>query len=663
VYCNLTAMAALTAFVHGTQPAHSVRCTPAGLNRHQKRLPAGSARMGASRPGARAAASVVAVTAVGLSRPKATARSIRRQARLVRRYAAEEDEDLADDMDGAMCSIWLDADNRSIAKELLATPAGALLDNVQTLRGEQVRGCRKRAKQVATLGPASSSEEMIEQLFLCGVDVFRLNFSHGEYDEKTELVEKIRKLEARYMHPICILADMQGPKQRCGKFEDPDGVELQNGQSFRFDMDPALGTESRAQLPHPEILKALMPGKTLLLDDGKIRMRVVKKGCTWQGKDMDLSDGSQLPSDDVLECPPYIECEVTVAGRLGARKGVNTPDVLLEMSPITPKDKKDIAFACQSDVDWIAMSFVQKHEDMEELRRLVKEMDGPQPKLLAKIEKPSAVEDIDQILASCDGIMVARGDLGVEMSPEEVPFVQKELITKARQAGKPVIVATQMLESMISNPMPTRAECSDVANAILDGCDAVMLSGESAVGKYPAECVAMQRRVIENAERQLNTLPIRSASEQAMAPSEATLASASALAKNVHAKALVVYTATGRSAQLLVQEQPGVPIIAVCPCLETARWLSMLRGVYATSDPSTQELASRVETEGAYTVRFNEGVEVACRLARERGLAAKEEDWVVVVARLPLFSKGPLNTIRMAKAEGPSVADGYGPEQ
>ncbi|CAE8647933.1 unnamed protein product, partial [Polarella glacialis] len=259
----------------------------------------------------------------------------------------------------------------------------------------------------------------IERLFLCGVDMFRLNFSHGEHSEKTELIEKIRRIEARYMHPIGILADMQGPKQRCGKFEDPEGVELVAGQTFRFDLDAALGDTRRVQLPHPEILLALEPGRSLLLDDGKLRMRVLEAGCTLEGKDLVLKSQNDRPSNDVESCPPFVVCRVEVGGRLGAKKGVNTPDVLLAMSPITPKDRVDIKFACQSDVDWIAMSFVQRHEDMLELRKLVKEEGGSSIKLLAKIEKPAAVKDLVNILEACDGVMVARGDLGVEMNPEQ----------------------------------------------------------------------------------------------------------------------------------------------------------------------------------------------------------------------------------------------------
>lgn len=581
-------------------------------------------------------------------------------------------EEEYDEADGHVCSIWIDPPDEGtvIAEELLAASWAQYMDKVVTMAGPPVRRCQKGTKQVATLGPACSDPAMLERIFLCGVDVFRLNFSHGEHSEKTELIRRIRNLEAKYKHPICILADMQGPKQRCGKFADPAGTELVSGQRFRFDLDPAPGDNARVQLPHPEILRALDASKTLLLDDGKIRMRVQAQGCTWQGKDMILEDPNGRPSDSLEECPPFIECEVEVGGRLGARKGVNTPDVVLAISPITQKDRVDIEFACRSDVDWIALSFVQQHSDMVELRKLVASIEGSRPKLLAKIEKPSAVHDLDRILEESDGVMVARGDLGVEMNPEEVPFVQKSIINSARAAGKPVIVATQMLESMISSPSPTRAECSDVANAILDGCDAVMLSGETAVGQYPTECVEMQRRVVESAERPRQVphpevgwgqIVKPTAMPLMLDPKNAMVASAATLAQGIGAKAICCFTASGRSVQQLVQLRPSVPILAVCSCLETARWLSLLRGVYATSDSGAQALAGRVATEGPYSVRFAEGIEVACRLAREKGLATQEDHSLVVVARLPLFTPGALNCIRLASALGPRRADGYGP--
>lgn len=565
-----------------------------------------------------------------------------RRRRVTRAAACGQDGLLdADDVEGGVCSIWTTQQPRAeIPEELLHESWSSLIDRAAS--GPPVRACRKAVKQIATLGPASTDPKMIERLFLSGVDLFRLNFSHGAYEEKLTLVQQIRTVEEKYMHPIGILADLQGPKQRCGQFET--SVELTTGQLFRFDLDARPGNETRVQLPHPEILGALSVGSTLLLDDGKLRMRVVRHG------------GSA--AKDSL----FAECQVEVGGRLSSNKGVNTPDILLPISPVTVKDQEDIRFACKIHVDWIALSFVQKHEDMEELRELVRVCDGAQPRLVAKIEKPSAVQDLDAILQASDAVMVARGDLGVEMSPEKVPFVQKQIVRQAREAGKPSIVATQMLESMIRCPTPTRAECSDVANAVLDGADAVMLSGETAIGEFAVEAVAIQRRVIEAAESE--ALVVESVVLEKNTPSEsdAVMASAATLAQDVGASALVCFTGSGKSIEGLTPLRPSVPVLAVCPCLETARALTLFRGVYGTSDQDAQMLAGRVEIQGNYAVRFSEGLEVACRLARDKGLTPLTTDRLVVVARLPLFSQGALNTVRLVGAMGPGIADGYGPE-
>ena len=565
-------------------------------------------------------------------------------------------ESIPTEVDGDSCTPpWKGDGAFEIPEEVLENTGG--LDYVVNFESKKVRGCLKGAKQVATLGPASASDEMLERLFLCGVDTFRLNFSHGDHSEKTELIARIRRLEAKYRHPIGILADMQGPKQRCGKFEDENGVELLKGQMFRFDMLEKKGDVTRVQLPHPEILEALTPGKQLLLDDGNIRMEIVARGRLAGEEELPDSDEAKQRKD----CTPFVDCKVTVAGRLKANKGVNTPDVILPMSPITDKDKKDIEFACRAGVDWIAMSFVQTKDDMKELRERVQNHGFDEIKLLAKIEKPSAVDDIEGILGECDGVMVARGDLGVEMPPEEVPWVQKQIIRAANDQGKPVIVATQMLESMIKNPTPTRAECSDIANAILDGCDAVMLSGESAVGEYPTQAVAMQRRVIERTQANAVTdqkIMVTDTDDD----TQNILATAAALAKGKKVAAIVVFTATGRSAQLLATQRPRVPILAICKCLEVARRVSFIRGVYGTSDKDSQEMVTKVAREPT-SVRFSEAVDIACRIAREKGLAlAKSSNSdtqdVVVVSRLPLFSQGRLNTIRIVKAEG-LQSDGY----
>lgn len=326
----------------------------------------------------------------------------------------------------------------------------------------------RRSRIVATLGPASSSRDMIVTLAKAGADVFRLNFSHGAHETHAAVYAAIREAEAIVDRPLGILADLQGPKLRVGKFANGP-VILKAGQAFRFDSDATPGDETRVHLPHPEILTAMRPGATLLLDDGKLRMTVTDAG------------------------PGYANTTVVNGGKLSERKGVAVPDVVIPMSPLTAKDREDLAFALRLGVDWIALSFVQAPEDMAELRRIVE----GRAAVLAKIEKPQALKVLGPILDLCDGVMVARGDLGVEMAPEEVPVAQKVILRAARERGIPVIVATQMLESMISSPTPTRAEASDVANAVYEGADAVMLSAESAAGEYPEESVSMMNRIIE----------------------------------------------------------------------------------------------------------------------------------------------------------------------
>jgi len=328
---------------------------------------------------------------------------------------------------------------------------------------------RKSTKQLATLGPASSSKEMIEKLFLAGADVFRLNFSHGSQEQKKELLITIRQIEEKYSHPIAILGDLQGPKLRVGEFSDPDGVVLENGQMFRLDLDSARGDTTRVMLPHPEIIEASEIGHVLLVDDGKLKLTVSGKG------------------------KGYLDCTVNFGGKISNRKGVNTPDSVLDISPLTPKDRSDLEYMLGIGVDWVALSFVQRPEDIDEIHALIDEKlpaGAFKPAVMAKIEKPSCFigDSLENIVKLCDGIMVARGDLGVECAPEDVPLLQKEIIDTSRAHGKPVVVATQMLESMIESPTPTRAEASDVATAIYDGADAIMLSAESAAGKV---CIFM----------------------------------------------------------------------------------------------------------------------------------------------------------------------------
>ncbi|MEX0758734.1 MAG: pyruvate kinase, partial [Tistlia sp.] len=329
----------------------------------------------------------------------------------------------------------------------------------------------RNSKVVATLGPASSDREQIRALFLAGADVFRFNFSHGSHEEHRQRFDIVRSIEKEFARPIAILQDLQGPKIRVGKIKD-GGITLERGQRFRLELKPKKASDAVAPLPHPEIFAALASGTVILLDDGKLRLEVRDFGADWA------------------------ETEVIVGGPLSDRKGVNVPGITMPISPLTKKDHEDLQFGLKLGVDWIALSFVQRPEDIAELQRIVKRRAA----VMAKIEKPAALLSLTQIVDLCDGIMVARGDLGVELAPEEVPGRQKEIIRACRLAGKPVIVATQMLDSMVNSPTPTRAEASDVATAIYDGADAVMLSAESAAGRYPVESVAFMDRIITRTE-------------------------------------------------------------------------------------------------------------------------------------------------------------------
>ncbi|KAL7516345.1 hypothetical protein ACHAWX_001370 [Stephanocyclus meneghinianus] len=422
---------------------------------------------------------------------------------------------------------------------------------------------RKSTKQLATLGPASSTKEMIETLFLAGADIFRLNFSHGSQEQKKELLMLIREVEEKYSHPIAVLGDLQGPKLRVGEFFNPQGEILEKGQTFRLDLDEALGDNSRVMLPHPEIIEASDVGHVLLVDDGKVKLVVTGKG-----------------SD-------YLDCRVEVPGKISNRKGVNTPDSVLKISALTPKDRSDLEYMVSIGVDWVALSFVQQPSDIEEINELIDQHlkeDQFRPAVMAKIEKPSCFvgDNLERIVDLCDGIMVARGDLGVECAPEDVPLLQKQIIDTCRSKGKPVVVATQMLESMIESPTPTRAEASDVATAIYDGADAIMLSAESAAGKFPEESVAMQQRIINRVESDphyrnyLNQL-VTSKKETA---TDAVTTAARQIAQTVKAKAIVCFTLQGSTVRRASQERATVPVLAVTPFKETARQLVMSWGVY-----------------------------------------------------------------------------------
>eukprot|EP00563_Minutocellus_polymorphus_P000544 CAMPEP_0181039200 /NCGR_PEP_ID=MMETSP1070-20121207/10339_1 /TAXON_ID=265543 /ORGANISM="Minutocellus polymorphus, Strain NH13" /LENGTH=566 /DNA_ID=CAMNT_0023117029 /DNA_START=108 /DNA_END=1808 /DNA_ORIENTATION=- len=490
---------------------------------------------------------------------------------------------------------------------------------------------RKKTKQLATLGPASSTFEMIEKLFLAGADVFRLNFSHGEHAQKKELLDIIRQVEAKYDHPIAVLGDLQGPKLRVGTFANPDGERLQTGQIFRFDLDETPGTNQRVLLPHPEIIEASEVGHVLLIDDGKVKVQVVATG------------------------PGYLDCEVVVPGQIKDKKGVNTPDSILQISCLTPKDREDLEYMLGIGVDWVALSFVQRPEDIVEIKRLIMQFNPNNafpPHIMAKIEKPSCFEgdSLNKIVELCDGIMVARGDLGVECAPEDVPILQKIIIDECRSQGKPVVVATQMLESMIESPTPTRAEASDAATAIYDGADAIMLSAESAAGMYPEESVLMQQRIINRVEGD----PHYSTYLQSNRPKITDGSSASAIilaarqiARNVDAKAIVSFSVGGDTARKASKKRPEQPILAISPLKESCRKLSMSWGIYPEYCPM----------ENLNTENFRDMLRVACEIANKKGLVANDKDLLVVTAGFPFGTPGAANIIRVIPAAGPTYWD------
>ncbi|MBV9747877.1 MAG: pyruvate kinase, partial [Acetobacteraceae bacterium] len=395
---------------------------------------------------------------------------------------------------------------------------------------------QRQAKIVATLGPASSTPEVLAKLFAGGADVFRLNFSHGSHDDHRARIEMIRALERSTGRSIGILADVQGPKLRVGSFGG-GRVQLQTGQPFRFDLSPVPGNAGRVQLPHPEIIKAAGIGTTLLLDDGKLRVRVARK------------------RED------HLECEVVTGGPLSDRKGVNVPDVVLPIPALTSKDRADLEFALEQGVDYVGLSFVQRPEDVAEARAIA----AGRAWILTKLEKPQALDNLDESLALSDAVMVARGDLGVELPPEEVPLAQKRIVRAARARGLPVVVATQMLESMIQAPAPTRAEASDVATAVFDGADAVMLSAETAAGQYPFEAVNIMDRIIARVEQDPGW---RAGMDASRTPPERTsaaaiAAAASVVAHTIGARVIAAFTTSGATALRIARERPDCPVLGL----------------------------------------------------------------------------------------------------
>jgi pyruvate kinase len=467
----------------------------------------------------------------------------------------------------------------------------------------------RNVKIVATLGPSSSTYEMIRSLHEAGADVFRLNMSHGTHAEIAERHRAIRQVEKDLDSPIAILADLQGPKLRVGVFENGEEA-LEWGEAFRLDLDETPGDHHRVNLPHPEIFAALQPGAHLLINDGKIRLRV-----------------EECASD-------HANCTVVTGGTISNRKGVNVPDVVLPLAALSEKDRDDLQFVAALGVDWLALSFVQRAADVEEARALC----GGRAAILSKIEKPAAVKAFDDILAASDGIMVARGDLGVELPVQNVPPIQKQLVRKCRSAAKPVIVATQMLESMIESPIPTRAEVSDVATAIYEGADAIMLSAESAAGQYPIEAVTTMDDVAREVESDPTYTEIIEASRAARrhTVADGIVAAAREIAETTDIKAICCFTSSGTTAALVARERPRVPIIAMTSERGTARRLSLSWGTMCVMTGDLE--------------RFKQAVVNAARAARQAGLAG-DTDQIVVTAGVPFNVAGTTNILRVAPCD------------
>lgn len=464
----------------------------------------------------------------------------------------------------------------------------------------------RKVKILATLGPASSDETMIRKLFEAGADVFRINMSHTDHDLMRTLVGRIRAVEKAVGRPIGILADLQGPKLRVGKFA-AGKVELQPGQTFTLDDNPEPGTSERVQLPHPEILRSVAAGDRLLIDDGRLELKAVKV------------DGKSIVA-------------TVVAGtKISDKKGVSLPDTELPVGALTEKDRRDLDAVLATGVDWIALSFIQRPEDLAEARKIAR----GRASLMSKIEKPQAVARLPEIIELSDAIMVARGDLGVEMPLEAVPGIQKQITRAARRAGKPVVVATQMLESMIAAPVPTRAEVSDVSIAVFEGADAIMLSAESAAGEYPVEAVGMMNKIAERVEQDPVYPGIINAqrTEPEATGADAISAAARQIAETLKLSAIITYTGSGTTGLRAARERPQVPIIALSPILETARRLSLLWGTHC------------VVTEDA--VDLDDMVDRACRIAFDEGFG-RAGDRVIVTAGVPLGTPGATNMLRIA---------------
>jgi len=464
----------------------------------------------------------------------------------------------------------------------------------------------RRAKIVATLGPASSNADMIAQLFKAGADVFRINMSHTTQDRMRELVGMIRAVERDTGRPIGVLIDLQGPKLRLGTFTGGSAT-VKAGDTFVLDADTAAGDARRAYLPHPEIFATIRPGHTLLIDDGKVRLTVTE------------ADSKRITT------------RVAVGGKLSDRKGVSLPDTTIPFSALADKDRSDLEAALATGIDWVALSFIQRPEDLAEAKKITR----ARAAVMAKIEKPQAVNRLSEIMDLADALMVARGDLGVEMPLEKVPGVQKQMTRACRVAGKPVVVATQMLESMINAPVPTRAEVSDVATAIFEGADAVMLSAESAAGQFPIQAVTTMNRIAEEVEGDplyRNIITAQRAAPEATG-ADAIADAARHIADTLDLAAVICWTASGSTALRVARERPRAPIVALSPNIATGRRLAVAWGVHC------------VVTEDAHDQ--DDMVDRACRIAVKEGFA-KVGQRVIVVAGVPLGTPGATNMLRIA---------------
>ena len=466
---------------------------------------------------------------------------------------------------------------------------------------------KRNTKIIATLGPTSSSPLKIHSLFQSGADIFRLNFSHGTHNDHKRRVYHIRQYEKRLGRPIAILGDLQGPKIRIGIFKNNSTV-LKNNQKFTLDLNPKMGDENRVLLPHPEIFKSVKKNSQILIDDGKIILNIISSNSS------------------------CIKTEVINGGKISNMKGVNIPDTFIKMSSLTKKDIKDLEFCLDLSLDYVALSFVQKAKDLIDLKKHIGDKTG----IMAKFEKPLAIKRMNEILNYSDAAMVARGDLGVEMPPEEVPIIQKRIVQACRDRGKPVVVATQMLDSMINSPSPTRAEASDVATAVFDAADCLMLSAETASGKFPVESVKIMDRIIRGVESDVSYREILESKKIKLeeTTSDAISAAASQVVKTVLAKAIFTYTRSGATAIRAARERPTVPIIGLSPDRMTSRQLALIWGVHTIHALEPKSFSGMIEN--------------ACELAKKEGIV-KKGDYVVITAGAPIGVSGSTNNLRIAK--------------